>query len=137
MYGNTLPIHLEWNCSSKNVRAMLTNVVEPNPAGTLFHQGVEAQHTVRVCSERLLSKKSRDRRFCHARLNIKTITQPGFFLWGFVKDQVYRTSVRDLADLQKRIMLLLPMSHHRYFITHGSRSNTGLTFPVSLMETRK
>ena len=25
------------------------------------------------------------------------------FLWGFVKDQVYRTPVRDLADLQERI----------------------------------
>ena len=26
-----------------------------------------------------------------------------FFLWGFVKDQVYRTPVRDLADLLERI----------------------------------
>ena len=28
---------------------------------------------------------------------------PDFFLWGFVKDQVYGTPVRDLADLQERI----------------------------------
>ena len=26
-----------------------------------------------------------------------------FFLWGFVKDQVYRTPVRDFADLQGKI----------------------------------
>ena len=26
-----------------------------------------------------------------------------FLLWGFVKDKVYRTSVRDLADLQEII----------------------------------
>ena len=26
-----------------------------------------------------------------------------FFLWGFVKDQIYRTPVCDLADLQERI----------------------------------
>ncbi|KAJ4449078.1 hypothetical protein ANN_00473 [Periplaneta americana] len=31
------------------------------------------------------------------------LTPPDFFLWGFVKDQVYRTPVRDLADLQERI----------------------------------
>ena len=29
------------------------------------------------------------------------LTTPDFFLWGFVKDQVYRTLVRDLADLQE------------------------------------
>ena len=28
---------------------------------------------------------------------------PDFFLWGSVKDQVYRTPVCDLADLQERI----------------------------------
>ena len=28
---------------------------------------------------------------------------PDFFLWGFVKDQVFRTPIRDLADLQGRI----------------------------------
>ena len=31
------------------------------------------------------------------------LTPPDFFLRGFVKDQVYRTSVCDLADLQERI----------------------------------
>ncbi|KAJ4426428.1 hypothetical protein ANN_27242 [Periplaneta americana] len=31
------------------------------------------------------------------------LTPPDFFLWGFLKDQVYRTPVRDLADLQERI----------------------------------
>ncbi|KAJ4435559.1 hypothetical protein ANN_18175 [Periplaneta americana] len=31
------------------------------------------------------------------------LTPPDFFLWGFVKDQVYRTPVLDLADLQERI----------------------------------
>ena len=29
---------------------------------------------------------------------------------------------------------VISMSHHRCFITHGSRLNTGCTFPVSLME---
>ena len=34
---------------------------------------------------------------------------PSFFflLWGFVKDLVYRTPVRDLADLQERIYAAL------------------------------
>ena len=31
------------------------------------------------------------------------LTPPDFFLWGFVKDQVYTTPVHDLADLQERI----------------------------------
>ena len=34
------------------------------------------------------------------------ITRPNttdFFLWGFVKDVVYRAPVRDWADLQERI----------------------------------
>ena len=66
------------------------------------------------------------------------ITRPDtawYFLWRFVKVQVYRTSVCDLADLYKKEFILLStMSHHRYFITHGSRLNTGLTFPVPLME---
>ena len=31
------------------------------------------------------------------------LTPPGFFLWGFVKDQIYRTLVRNLADLQETI----------------------------------
>ena len=38
------------------------------------------------------------------------ITRPNtisFFLWGFVKDQIYRTKVRDLADLQKIIYAAL------------------------------
>ena len=32
-------------------------------------------------------------------------------------------------------MVLSTISHHRCFITDGSRLNTGCTFPVSLMET--
>ena len=31
------------------------------------------------------------------------LTPLDFFPWGFVKDQVYRTPLRDLADLQERI----------------------------------
>ncbi|KAJ4442648.1 hypothetical protein ANN_04237 [Periplaneta americana] len=62
------------------------------------------------------------------------LTPPDFFLWGFVKDQVYRTPVRDLADLQERLMLLSTMLHHRCFITLGSRLNTGWIFPVPPME---
>ena len=31
------------------------------------------------------------------------LTPPDFMLWGIVKVQVYRTPVRDLADLQERI----------------------------------
>ena len=31
------------------------------------------------------------------------ISSPDFFLWGFVKDQVYRTPVCDLADIDERI----------------------------------
>ena len=32
------------------------------------------------------------------------ITQLDFFLWGYVKDIVYRTKVRDTNDLQHRII---------------------------------
>ena len=65
------------------------SIVEPQLAGKLFHQGVEAEHTagayqVRGCSDRFSAHLM-------------------FFLWGFVKNQVYRTPVRDLADLQERI----------------------------------
>ncbi|PSN49126.1 hypothetical protein C0J52_07244, partial [Blattella germanica] len=63
------------------------------------------------------------------------LTPPDFFLWGFVKDHVYRTPVCDLADLQERIFVLLStMLHYRCFITLGSRLNTGWIFPVPPME---
>ena len=41
-----------------------------------------------------------------------------------------------MSDLSERnnLMLLSIMSHNRCFITHGSRLNTGWTFPVTLME---
>ena len=32
------------------------------------------------------------------------ITPLDFFLWGYVKDIVYRTKVRDISDLQQRII---------------------------------
>ena len=32
------------------------------------------------------------------------ITQLDFFLWGYVKDFVYRTKVKDINDLQHRII---------------------------------
>ena len=35
------------------------------------------------------------------------ITPSDFFLWGYVKDIVYRTKVRDVNDLQKRIIQAL------------------------------
>ena len=42
------------------------------------------------------------------------LTSPDVFLWGFVKDQVYRTPVRDCADLQEIFLLLSTMSYHRF-----------------------
>ena len=63
------------------------------------------------------------------------LTPPDFFfLWVFGKYQVYRTPVRGLENLQRIILLLSTMSHYRCFITHGSRLNTGCTFPVPLMD---
>ena len=35
------------------------------------------------------------------------ITPLDFFLWGYVKDIVYRTKVRDVSDLQQRIIEVL------------------------------
>ena len=32
------------------------------------------------------------------------ITPSDFFLWGYVKDIVYRTKVRDVSDLQQRMI---------------------------------
>ena len=57
-------------------------------------------------------------------------TPPDIFLWGFVQDQICRTQVRDLVDFKKDLMLLSKISHHRFFITHGSRLNIVWTFPV-------
>ena len=90
MYSDPLLIHLAGNCSSKNVRTILQSVVELHLAGKLFHHGVEAQHTVCNTSRYM---------FAVTVFSAHLI----FFLWGFVKDQVYRTPVRDLADLQERI----------------------------------
>ena len=53
-----------------------------------------------------------------------------FFLREFVKGHqcvIWQT-------YKRRCMLLSTMWHHRCFITHGSRLNTGWTFPVPLME---
>ena len=90
MYSDSHPIHLAGNCWSKNMRTMLTKcgvalscwyIV---PSGSLRHN-IQLQHIqVRVCSDSLLST-------------------PDIFLWGFVKDQVYRALVYDLADLEERI----------------------------------
>ena len=57
-----------------------------------------------------------------------------FFLWGFIKDQVYWTPVRDLANTKKEFMLLSTMSHLRFFVIHGTRLITDWIFPVPLME---
>ena len=35
------------------------------------------------------------------------ITPLDFFLWGYVKDIVYRTKVRDINDLQHRIIQVI------------------------------
>ena len=58
-----------------------------------------------------------------------------FFLLGFVKDQVQRHQYVICQIYKKEFMLLSTMSHHRCFITHGSRAKAGRTFPVPLMET--
>ena len=63
-------------------------------------------------------------------------TPPDFFLWGFVKDQIYRTPIRGLANLQERIyaVIIHVITHtHTHFTTHESKLNTGWTFPVPLM----
>ena len=48
------------------------------------------------------------------------ITPPDFSFGGFVKDQVYRTSIRDLEDLQERIYAALnnviPQTFHNTWI---------------------
>ena len=68
------------------------------------------------------------------------VTRPNttrfFFSVEFVKDQVYKSPVVYVIwqTYMKEFMLLQTMSHHRCSITHGSRLNTGWTFPVPLME---
>ena len=57
-----------------------------------------------------------------------------FFLWGFVKDQVYRTPVSDLVDSHERIVSAVNNVTQQMIQTHGLRLNTGWTFSVSLME---
>ena len=53
---------------------------------------------------------------------------------GFVKDQIYRKPYVIWQTYKKEFMLLSTMSHHRYFITHGSSLNIGWTFPIPLMK---
>ena len=62
------------------------------------------------------------------------LTSPDFFLWGFVEDYVYRTPWVIWQTYKEEFMLLSAMSHHRCFITHGSRLSTGWTFPMLLIE---
>ena len=55
---------------------------------------------------------------------------------GFVKDQVYKTPVHDLADLQERIYAAVnnvtPQMLHNTWV----KVDTSWTFPVSLMEAK-
>ena len=59
-----------------------------------------------------------------------------FFLWGFVKDQVHRTTVCDFADLQERIYAAVNNVTPRCFISHRSNLNSGWTFPMPLMKAK-
>ena len=51
----------------------------------------------------------------------------------FVKDQVYKTPVRDLAVLQERIYAAVNNVTPRCLNSDGSRLNIGWTLPLSLM----
>ena len=49
-------------------------------------------------------------------------------------NQIYRTPLRDLVDLQERIYATVKnVTLEMFLITHGSRLNTGWTFLVPLM----
>ena len=61
------------------------------------------------------------------------LTLPDFFLRGF-KDQVYRTPVHDLTDLQERIYAAVSNVIPQMLHNTWSRLNTGWIFPVILME---
>ena len=62
------------------------------------------------------------------------LTPPNFFLWGFVKDQIYKTPVHDLSDLEERIYatVINITSHmlHNIWI----QVEYQWTFPVPLTE---
>ena len=52
-------------------------------------------------------------RGCRDRL----LSTPDFSLWGFVKEQVYRTSVRDLSNLQDAAVTnVTPQMHHNTWV---------------------
>ena len=63
-------------------------------------------------------RSEEDNRTSHGLPNHKISLHLIFFLWGVVKDQVYKTPVRNLADLS-------------LFPRHSSFANTNVTTPTS------
>ena len=96
--------------------------VEPHLAGKLLHQGIEVQHKAATYPSTCLQWPSSHHTwffFCGGLLRTRS-TGHQYVIW-----QTYK----------KQFMLLSTMSHHRCFITHGLRLNSGWAFPVPLMET--
>ncbi|KOX75451.1 hypothetical protein WN51_12195 [Melipona quadrifasciata] len=61
------------------------------------------------------------------------ITALDFFLWGSVKDIVYRTKVRDMTDLKQRITDAIATIDESMLQQHGKKSSTVLMCFVQLM----
>ena len=61
------------------------------------------------------------------------LTPPDIFLWVLLRTWSKLQQYVIWQTHKKEFMLLSTMSHHRSFITHGSRLNTGWTFPMPLM----
>ena len=118
MYGDPLLIHLAGNCSSKKVRTM----VEPHLAGKMFHQGVEAQHTAATYPSTCLQWSFPQHIW--------------FFSGGLLRTRSTGHHYVNWQNYKKEFILLSTMSHHRCLVTHGSRLNTGCTFPVPLMDNK-
>jgi hypothetical protein len=54
-------------------------------------------------------------------------TPLGFFLWGYVKDTVYKTPVTSLDELKLRIVVAIETVHHKCWRTLGGELNTAWT----------
>ena len=62
------------------------------------------------------------------------LTPPDFSFGGLLRTRSTWHQYVICHTYKKEFMLLSTMSHHRWFITHGSRLFIGWTFPVPLME---
>ena len=134
MCGDPNRIHLAGNCSSKNVWTMLAKWDD----GTIYQQDETPSYFTNIIRTFLDNQFPAwwiGRRSPYGTWPTRSpnLTPTDFFLWGFVKDQVYRTPVRDLVDLQEIIYAAINSATPQMLRTHGSRLNASRTLMKAML----